>query len=118
MRAAWRAQKLFGSRTGNKSVSVAFVSLAASKKLNHTYRGKNKPTNVLSFVSQDPRELGDIVIAPEKARLEAREQGIGINEHITYLFCHGLLHLLGFDHQSKKDELRMESAATELLNTK
>lgn len=115
---AKRAQKLFAGTAGSKSVGVAFVSLGASKKLNHTYRGKNKPTNVLSFVSQDPRELGDIIIAPEKARLEAREQGIGINEHIIYLFSHGLLHLLGFDHQSKKDELRMESAARKLLNTK
>ena len=118
LRAARRAQKFFGSWAAGKRIAVAFVSAETSKKLNSRYRATSRPTNVLSFASAHPGELGDIVICPSVARTEASEAGIGFRRHLAYLFAHGLLHLFGIHHNSKKAEQRMEAAAEKILNTK
>ncbi len=118
LRATRRAQKFFGGRAAGKRIAVAFVSAATSKKLNSRYRALSRPTNVLSFASSNPGELGDIVICPSLARKEANDTGIGFKEHLAYLFAHGLLHLLGMHHRSKKSEQRMEAAVEKILNTK
>ncbi len=118
LRAAARAQKLFGSRVAGAAASVVFVSAAASRKLNREYRSKDAPTNVLSFASLDRAEIGDIIIAPSVAREEARQMGRTFDEHVAYLFVHGLLHFLGFAHSSPTEERRMEAASEKILNTK
>ena len=111
-----RAQKLFRSKMAGRQISVAFVSPKTMRQLNATYRSKPRATNVLSFASQVSAELGDIVICPAVARHEATAYGLGFNEHVAYLFAHGLLHLIGFDHKTSRQSQRMERAGAKLLS--
>ncbi|OJI07625.1 rRNA maturation RNase YbeY [bacterium CG10_46_32] len=113
-----RAKIFFSQAKKGHGISVVFVSPATSKKLNTRYRKKPRPTNVLSFVSENQGELGDIIICPAIAQKEANISGVGFQEYVAYLFVHGLLHLLGFDHQSKKEEQIMDAAAEKILSTK
>lgn len=95
----------------------------AVKDLNHRYRGKDKPTNVLSFPAvaaplapqSGPRALGDIVLALETVEREAQEQQIPLAHHFQHLVVHGLLHLLGFDHETEADAAVMEALEIEIL---
>jgi len=94
---------------------VRVVGPAESRRLNARYRGKDKPTNVLSFPAQwssallaAPRPLGDLVICAQVVRSEAREQGKGLRAHWAHLVVHGALHLIGYDHERIRDARRME----------
>lgn len=85
--------------------------------LNSRFRGRDKPTNVLSFPSGGGVDgfLGDIAIAFETCRREAVEQGIAFRCHAAHLIVHGLLHLAGHDHEREEEAERMESLETEIL---
>jgi probable rRNA maturation factor len=91
------------------------------RQLNRTYRGKDTPTNVLSFPfqapagSQSPRLLGDVVLAAETLRREADERRIPPVHHLQHLVLHGLLHLIGFDHETDAEAEDMERLETEIL---
>ena len=93
--------------------------------LNATYRGKDAPTNVLSFpfqtppggVPEDARYLGDVVLAAETVGREAEERGIAPTAHLQHLVVHGLLHLLGFDHTTEAEAEQMERIEVEILAT-
>ena len=80
--------------------------------LNSQWRGKDAPTNVLSFPAGDapgePGPLGDIVIAYETAAKEAEEATMPFGDHVSHLVVHGVLHLLGFDHMQDDEAERME----------
>lgn len=103
-----------------KLVSVHIVGVRASRALNARYRGKDKPTNVLSFsgpgaLPDGEWHLGEIVIcAPVMAR-EARDQAKDISAHWAHITVHGVLHLLGFDHQRPDEALRMEALEVRVL---
>jgi probable rRNA maturation factor len=91
-------------------VSVAFVSDARIRGLNRDYRGKGTATDVLSFPSDQPGFLGDIVIAAGVARRQARRAGHGVGVETRVLALHGLLHLLGYDHETDGgDMLKVEA---------
>lgn len=98
-------------------VSVSFVDNETIHKLNLEYRGKDKPTDVLSFPMTDGDEeeddidlstgavmLGDIIISAEKAIEQANEYGHGIEREICFLAVHSTLHLLGYDHETSEDD--------------
>jgi probable rRNA maturation factor len=87
-------------------VSLSFVSKAEMKKLNRRYRGKNKPTDVLSFNLNEGRLLGDVLICPDVARANAKEYGTTIGAELARLLAHGLLHLTGYDHGKKMFDLQ------------
>jgi probable rRNA maturation factor len=87
-------------------VSISFVSRSAMKKLNGTYRKKNKPTDVLSFNMNEGDVLGDVVICPAVARQNAKKYGVSIKSEVARLVTHGLLHLLGYDHGKKMFDLQ------------
>ncbi len=94
-------------------LSVNFTDDAAIRQLNATWRGFDKPTNVLSFetpgdLSTKPA-LGDIVIAYETVEREAREQDKTFDDHLTHLLIHGFLHLIGYDHQIPREADEMEA---------
>lgn len=100
---------------GRVSIVVALDSDAAVRRLNRTYRGKDKPTNVLSFPGEKPF-LGDIALARQTVLREAREQGKRPADHLTHLVMHGTLHLLGYDHErDERQARRMERLETRLL---
>ena len=100
------------------SVAIALDSDTAVRRLNRTYRGFDKPTNVLSFPARadDRSFLGDIALARQTVLREAREQGKRPADHLTHLVMHGTLHLLGYDHeQDERQARRMEKLETRLL---
>lgn len=103
--------------------SVVLASDAMVRTLNRTYRGKDAPTNVLSFpfqapprpVAEDEGYLGDVVLAAETVAREAAERGIPIAHHVQHLAVHGLLHLMHYDHQTQPEAEAMERIETDVL---
>ncbi len=106
-------------------VCVALSDDAAVRRLNATYRNKDKPTNVLSFPAGDDAQepdsgcvfLGDVVLALETLRREAAELGIPALHHIQHLAVHGILHLNNYDHETDEDAAVMEGLEIEILAT-
>jgi probable rRNA maturation factor len=115
----------------NVEVSIRLASDAEVHALNNQYRGKDKPTNVLSFpmvqrdlidtVSQNSDDgevlLGDIVLAHGVCTAEAAARGISVNDHASHLIVHGTLHLLGYDHMSDDEGDAMEAIERDALAT-
>ena len=88
------------------AMTVALVSDARIRALNLQYRRKDRPTDVLSFPAEEPGQLGDVVIALGVARRQAAAAGHPLGTELRILALHGLLHLLGYDHE--QDDGRME----------
>jgi probable rRNA maturation factor len=116
-RAASAAIESAGKRLPNTvSIAIALDGDAAVRRLNRTYRGKDEPTNVLSFPSGERQFLGDIALARQTVLREAREQNKRPADHLTHLVIHGTLHLLGYDHElGERQARRMERLETRLL---
>jgi probable rRNA maturation factor len=107
------AEAALGVKASGKELAVQVVTATESRRLNQRYRGKDKPTNVLSFPTTalpgaTPQPLGDIVICPVVLKREAREQGKSERAHWAHLVVHGTLHLMGYDHERDVDARRME----------
>lgn len=101
-------------------VTIRVVDKAESHELNHTYRGKDKPTNVLSFPFEAPPGielplLGDLIICRQVVEQEAREQEKALEAHWAHMVIHGSLHLLGYDHIEDNEAEEMESLETEIM---
>jgi probable rRNA maturation factor len=101
-------------------VSVVVVDETAMAELNQQYRGKDGPTNVLSFPADLPQGvplalLGDIVLCSPLVEQEAQQQGKTTEAHWTHLVVHGTLHLLGYDHENDEDAEQMERREIEIL---
>ncbi|WP_368884514.1 rRNA maturation RNase YbeY [Providencia vermicola] len=101
-------------------VTIRIVDEEESHHLNLTYRGKDKPTNVLSFPFESPPEvelplLGDLIICRQVVEQEAIEQQKSAEEHWAHMVVHGCLHLLGYDHIEDDEAEEMESLETEIL---
>jgi probable rRNA maturation factor len=110
--ARW-ADAALGSRGTGCEMALQVVSAPRMRQLNRRYRGKDKPTNVLSFPATPardvrPRPLGDVLICPAVLRREARAQGKSEQAHWAHLVVHGTLHLAGYDHEHDRDAARME----------
>lgn len=114
------------------SAPNACILLASDERvraLNRTFRGRDEPTNVLSFPGIEPDvlaaaggeglpdALGDIVVAFETTAAEAAERGVSLADHLSHLVVHGMLHLLGYDHASDDDADVMEALETRVLGT-
>lgn len=99
------------------NVTVLLADDAALAALNAQFRGKSGPTNVLSFPSPPNPEghLGDLALAYETCAREATEQGKPLAAHLAHLVAHGVLHLLGFDHEDDAEAEVMEAAEREAL---
>ena len=95
-------------------LTIRVVGAAESRKLNRTWRGKDKPTNVLSFTADAP-VLGDLAICAPVVAREAREQGKAPAAHWAHMVVHGVLHLLGYDHENDRDAERLEARETKIL---
>jgi len=104
-------------------ISIVITDNAQIQQLNKTYRKVDKPTNVLAFPMQEgkfaditPGLLGDIVISCEKAQQEADSANISIDERMSQLLIHGILHLVGLDHETSPGDARnMENKSLALL---
>lgn len=109
-------------KTLDPEITVRIVDEAESHDLNLTYRGKDKPTNVLSFPFECPDEvelplLGDLVICRQVVEHEAAEQGKPVEAHWAHMVVHGCLHLLGYDHIDDEEAEEMESLETEIMTS-
>jgi probable rRNA maturation factor len=96
-------------------LAIVLTDDSAIRALNRDWRGIDKPTNVLSFPTNDPRHLGDVVLAYETIAREARFEHKPLAHHVAHLAVHGFLHLVGYDHERPKDALKMENAEREIL---
>ena len=122
-RAVFAACALFDDLPDHVEVSLLLTDDAHQKILNRDWRGKDKPTIVLSFPGDDaedlpdgaPLLLGDIAVAFETTTLEAQDQQKSLADHFCHLLVHGMLHLLGFDHESEADADEMEPLEIEIL---
>jgi probable rRNA maturation factor len=113
-----------GDPTGGRPIVVSLL-LADDRqvqRLNREWRGQDKPTNVLSFPALDEftppgcaLPLGDIVLALETVRAEARSQDKELAGHMAHLLVHGVLHLLGYDHEESRSARRMEALERQTL---
>jgi len=104
--------KRFGKQVSDQRVELKFVRSPAMKKLNRQFRKKNRATDVLSFEIHRQGLLGSIVIDVQTARKQAALLKHSVRRECQELFVHGFLHLLGFDHQTKKqahDMLRAQN---------
>ncbi len=115
------------------ALTIRIVGAAESRRLNRTWRGKDKPTNVLSFPGMDDgvaarasalatayslqptAYLGDLAVCAPVVRREAREQGKPLRAHWAHMIVHGVLHLLGYDHEDERDAKRMEALEVRIL---
>ena len=109
----------------DKEISLSFVDDENIKKLNKQYLGKDKATNVLSFSLQEgeygdinPQILGDIIVSVETAQSDALYGKLTIAQEIDFLIIHGILHLLGYNHENttKKESNKMQQKEKELFN--
>ena len=107
-------------------ISIVLANDRFVRKLNKTYRHKDKPTNVLSFpqefddafdydFDQPSGSLGDVVLAYETIRNEATDQGKTFSNHLMHLIIHGILHLIGHDHETEVETRRMEKLEIRIL---
>jgi probable rRNA maturation factor len=113
-----RAAKLALERCGRRdgAFTLLLADDAKLQSLNMTFRAKDKPTNVLSFPAGQEDYLGDVAMAYGVTRQEAREQKKSFSDHATHLTVHGVLHLLGYDHETAKAAKIMEPLEVEILS--
>ena len=107
-------------RVKRADLALRIVDEREGLALNRHYRGKDYPTNVLSFPADLPEGvmlpiLGDIVLCAPVVAREAREQGKALNAHYAHLTVHGILHLLGFDHEDEREAEAMELLERQIL---
>ncbi len=106
-------------------IGIVLSSDTEVRMLNRAYRGKDMPTNVLSFPMTDPgngdrigsRLLGEVVLALETILREAHEARVSPIDHLSHLIAHGILHLLGHDHQTDAEAARMEAEESNILRS-
>ncbi|KIQ94783.1 putative rRNA maturation factor [Anoxybacillus thermarum] len=109
-------------------VSITFVDNEKIREMNRDYRGKDQPTDVISFALEEmgeeeieivgvdvPPVLGDIIISVPKAREQAEQYGHSFMRELGFLAVHGFLHLLGYDHETEEEEKEMFTKQEQLL---
>lgn len=116
----WISAALQSQQFEEAEVSVYIVDEAEGRELNAQYRGKDYPTNVLSFPADIAEEigiplLGDLVICAPVVEREAQEQGKTLPAHWAHMLVHGTLHLVGFDHIDDDEAVIMETLETQIV---
>lgn len=112
----------YGPDASAAQVTVRLVDEDEGRQLNRDFRGCDRPTNVLSFPFEAPsgwplrrRVLGDVVVCVPVVQREAEAQGKALEAHYAHLVVHGVLHLLGHDHEQEDEALRMEALETQII---
>jgi len=101
------ARKLKLPTLGRRELVLVFVNSGEMKRLNNLYRQKNYATDVLSFESADEGCIGELVICLPVVRAQSKRTGLSASGELGYMIVHGVLHLLGYDHETVKDEAEM-----------
>src|SRR5271155_1623586 len=103
------------AKAAPKNLTILLADDAKLEALNTRFRGKPKPTNVLSFPAGSEAYLGDVAVAYGVTAREAQEAGKSIHDHALHLAVHGVLHLLGYDHESAREARIMEPLEIAIL---
>lgn len=82
-----------------KTLTLVFLDQAPAKKINWQFRGKNYATDVLSFAAIEPEALGELLLCPQVIKKQAHEHKLSFNAELGYMLIHGVLHLLGYEHE-------------------
>jgi probable rRNA maturation factor len=105
-----------------QEISITFASDKFVRKLNKQFRGIDQPTDVLAFAMGEgkwaeiqPQIMGDVVISVDTASRQAREMGHDLNQELSILLVHGILHLSGYDHMQKEDAQKMKAMEKAIL---
>ncbi|HXV00228.1 MAG TPA: rRNA maturation RNase YbeY [Caulobacteraceae bacterium] len=110
-----RAAALAALAGAEGEVAILLTSDEALRGLNARFLNKDRPTNVLAFPDASPGRLGDVALAFGICEREAAEQAKPLADHLRHLVVHGVLHLLGYDHEGDDEAARMEAVERELL---
>jgi len=110
-------KKILQSQNANKSLTLVFLNPVPAKKMNFQFRKKNYATDVLSFDSMDEESFGELILCPQVLTKQAKEHGLLFREELAYMMTHGMLHLLGYDHEtSERDAEIMFSIQDEIFD--
>jgi probable rRNA maturation factor len=111
----WARAVLSHQQVDEVEMTICIVDRRVMAQLNATYRHKKGPTNVLSFPAGLPSLLGDIVICAGVVNQEAKAQGKSNQSHWAHMVIHGVLHLLGYDHEKKREAQKMEKLEIHMM---
>ena len=98
----------------NKDVSIAFVGDRVMTRLNNKYRGKNKPTDILSFPG-DEYDFGEIIIDYAQIKRQSGKFSKSVKDELIFILTHGLLHLLGYEDKTAKEKINMEKTGNKFV---
>lgn len=118
LRQKLRNKKLLSKKS---ELTLVFLNKAEMRKINFQFRKKNKPTDVLSFESADENSLGELLFCIDVLKMQAKQQKHSLEQELLYMLVHGLLHLLGYDHEISKNEenlmFRLQDQCFKQLNS-
>lgn len=100
----------------NETLSLVFVDNETIHQMNQQYRHKDYATDVLTFPDGEYHHLGDVIISIDKAKEQAKEYGHSFKRELAFLTIHGVLHCLGYDHQTKEEETKMMALTEDILS--
>ncbi|KHD87827.1 MAG: rRNA maturation factor [Bdellovibrio sp. ArHS] len=114
-----KKRRVLKASHAQKELTLVFLDKGPAKKINYEFRGKDYATDVLSFDSMEPTSFGELVMCPEVLKKQAREHGLSFQHELGYMLLHGVLHLLGYDHETNekdaKEMLDLQDAVFERL---
>ena len=102
----FKRKKLAKAQILNRELTLVFLDQKAAKKINNEFRGKNYATDVLSFESMDTNSFGELILCPEVLKRQAKAHKLSFKLELGYMLLHGILHLLGYDHEESEKEAR------------
>jgi probable rRNA maturation factor len=97
-------RRVLDKKHASLELTVVFLDPGPAKKMNLQFRQKNYATDVLSFASMEPGTLGELVLCPQVLQRQAKEHGLTYRQELGYMLLHGVLHLLGYDHETGKKD--------------
>ncbi|KYG64972.1 rRNA maturation factor [Bdellovibrio bacteriovorus] len=99
-----RKKKIISAKQIAQELTLVFLDKKPAQKINFEFRGKDYATDVLSFDSMDPSSFGELVLCPEVLKRQSKEHGLTYQQELGYMLLHGILHLLGYDHELGEKE--------------
>ncbi|MGZ3772631.1 MAG: rRNA maturation RNase YbeY [Pseudobdellovibrionaceae bacterium] len=101
-----KKRRIFKSGMASLELTLVFLDKKAAKKINFEFRGKDYATDVLSFDSMEESSLGELILCPEVLKSQAKEHRLSYQSELGYMLLHGVLHLLGYDHETSEEDAR------------
>ncbi len=99
-------RKIFDKNTATKELTLIFLNPKNAKANNKQFRGKDYATDVLSFESMSSESLGELLLCPQVIQKQAKDHGLKYQEELGYMILHGILHLLGYDHETESSDAK------------